>query len=57
VIETCRKRGVKTSICGEAPSNRKEVVEFLFNCGIDSLSVNIDAIDKVRTWVAELERG
>jgi len=57
VIDTCKKYGVETSICGEAPSNRRDIVEFLFNSGIDSLSVNIDAIDKVRTWVAELEKG
>lgn len=56
VIETCKKYNVETSICGEAPSNRKDIVEYLVNLGITSLSVNIDAIDKVRKWVSELER-
>jgi pyruvate,water dikinase len=55
VIETCKKYGVKTSICGEVPSNRRDAVEFLVGVGIDSLSVNIDAIDKVRKWVSEIE--
>ncbi len=55
VIETCKKHNVETSICGEAPSNRRDIVEYLVKAGITSLSVNIDAIDKVREWVAEIE--
>lgn len=56
VIQTCKKYGVKSSICGEAPSNRFDIVDFLVRTGIDSLSVNIDAIEKVRGWVAKIER-
>lgn len=56
VIRTCKKYGVKTSICGEAPSNRQDIVEFLIHAGIDSLSVNMDAIDKVRGLAAAIER-
>jgi len=55
VIETCKKYNVESSICGELPSNRKDAVEFLVKAGIDSLSVNIDAIEKVRKWVSEIE--
>jgi len=57
VIETCKKYNVETSICGELPSNRKDAVEFLVKAGIDSVSVNIDAIDKVRKWVSEIEES
>ncbi|NIO45169.1 MAG: hypothetical protein GTN36_06505 [Candidatus Aenigmarchaeota archaeon] len=57
VIEICKKYNVESSICGELPSNRKDAVEFLVKTGIDSLSVNIDAIDKVREWVAEIEKS
>jgi pyruvate,water dikinase len=56
VIETCKKYGVESSICGEAPSNRRDIVDFLVGLGITSLSVNIDAIDKVKEWVSEDER-
>lgn len=56
VIWTCKKNEVRTSICGELPSNSEEAVEFLVQCGIDSVSVNIDAIDKVRGWVARIEK-
>jgi pyruvate,water dikinase len=55
VIETCNRYNVESSICGELPSNRKDAVEFLVKAGIKSISVNIDAIDKVREWVSETE--
>jgi phosphoenolpyruvate synthase/pyruvate phosphate dikinase len=45
---------VTTSICGELPSNREDAVRFLKEAGIDSVSVNIDAIDKVRGWLAQM---
>jgi len=56
VIGICKKYGVETSVCGEAPSNYPEFVEFLVREGISSISVNIDALDKVREKVAEVER-
>jgi len=55
VIEICKKYNVESSICGELPSNRRDAVEFLVKAGIDSLSVNIDAIDKVRNWISQIE--
>jgi len=56
VIKVCKSYNVESSICGEAPSNIPEFVEFLVKCGIDSISVNIDAIDKVRVQVIMVER-
>jgi len=56
VIKTCKKYHVETSICGEAPSNYPEIVDYLVKCGIDSMSVNIDAIAKVRKQVAKIEK-
>lgn len=56
VIRVCKKYGVESSICGEAPSNIPEIVEFLVKEGITSLSVNVDAIDKVRSQVYKIER-
>ncbi|MCD6371220.1 MAG: phosphoenolpyruvate synthase [Candidatus Aenigmarchaeota archaeon] len=56
VIRTCKKYEVESSICGEAPSNYPEFVEFLVREGISSISVNIDALDKVKAKVAEVER-
>jgi len=42
VIDVCRRKRVETSICGQAGSN-KEMVEFLFRKGINSISVNADS--------------
>jgi len=55
VIRTCRKYGVESSICGEEGSNPK-MAEILIGYGIDSLSANIDAVDKIRQTVAIAER-
>lgn len=55
VIRACKRYHVKTSICGQAGS-RPEMVEFLVHQGIDSISVNIDAVDNVREIVAKTER-
>lgn len=55
VIETCKKYNVESSICGEAGS-RQEMVEKLIEFRIDSVSANIDAVDRIRAAVAEKEK-
>ena len=55
VVETCKKYGVKTSICGQAGSST-EMAEFLVKIGIDSISANADSVDKIRGIVAKVER-
>ena len=54
-IDICKKYNVLTSICGQAGSN-PEMAEFLVKCGIDSISVNVDAITKIRKTVAQAEK-
>lgn len=56
VIRVCQERGVTTSICGQAPSNYPEVVEFLLREGATSLSVNPDRVIETKHLVAQLER-
>ena len=56
VVKTCNKYGVESSICGEAPSNRPEIVKFLVRNGIRSISANIDAVQKVKETVSSLEK-
>jgi len=56
VIRRCRRYGVQTSICGQAGSN-EEMVKFLVSEGIDSISVNADAAEKISKLVQELEAG
>jgi len=54
VIKVCKEKGVETSICGQAGS-KKEMVEFLINEGIDSLSVNADVAAEIAEFISEIE--
>lgn len=55
VINVCKKYGVKTSICGQAGSDPK-FAEILVRMGIDSISANPDAVQRIREVVARIER-
>ena len=56
IIDAAHRNGVTASICGQAPSVYPELVEFLVRAGIDSISVNPDAVVSVRRRVASIER-
>jgi len=56
VIRVCKKYSVETSICGQAGS-KKEMVKFLVENGIDSISVNADMAKEISEYVAELEKN
>ncbi len=55
VVERANDRGVRSSICGQAGS-KPEMVEYLVEQGITSISANIDAVADVRTRVARQEK-
>ncbi|WP_254862428.1 phosphoenolpyruvate synthase [Halovivax gelatinilyticus] len=55
VIETCREHGVDTSICGQAGS-KPDMVQYLVNEGISSISANIDAVRDVQHEVKRVEQ-
>jgi len=55
VITACAAKGVTSSICGQAPSFYPEVTEKLVKCGITSISVSPDMIDKTREIIASVE--
>jgi len=57
VIEVCNRYNVESSICGELPSNRSDAVEFLVKAGIKSLSINMDAFERVKEQVSALEHS
>lgn len=56
VIRVCRRHGVTTSVCGQAPSNYPDIVEFLVREGATSISVNPDKVIETREMVASIER-
>jgi pyruvate,water dikinase len=56
LIRVAHENGCTVSICGEAPSNLPDFTEFLVRCGIDSISVNADAVIRTRNLVASFEQ-
>ncbi|MFT4947601.1 MAG: pyruvate,water dikinase, partial [Natronomonas sp.] len=54
-IETCREHDIQTSICGQAGSDT-EMVRFLVNEGVTSISANIDAVRDVQHEVKRVEQ-
>jgi len=55
VIRVCKRNNVETSICGQAGS-KKEMVKFLVEKGIDSISVNADMAKEISDYIAEIEK-
>ncbi|GGG72352.1 phosphoenolpyruvate synthase [Kocuria dechangensis] len=49
-IAACRGRGKYVGICGQGPSDHPDLAQWLLEQGIDSVSLNPDAV--VDTWLA-----
>jgi len=56
LIKAAHENGCTVSICGEGPSNLPDFAEFLVRVGIDSISVNNDAVVVTRKHVASVEQ-
>ncbi len=54
-IQTAQRCGRKIGICGQAPSDYPDFARFLVEEGIDSISLNPDAVIPTRLEVARIE--
>ena len=57
VINVAKANGKKIGICGQAPSDYPEFTKFLVEQGIDSISLNPDAVMKTTAMILELEQS
>lgn len=56
LIDVAHQAGKTVSICGQAPSVYPDFTEFLIKSGIDSISVNPDAVKMTKKLVAQVEQ-
>ena len=54
-VEGCRRNGIHSGLCGQAPSDYPDMAQFLVEIGIDSMSLNPDSILRTTRAVVELE--
>jgi len=55
-VEGCKRNHRHCGLCGQAPSDYPEMARFLVEIGIDSMSLNPDAVLKTTLHVLEIER-
>jgi pyruvate,water dikinase len=55
-VEGCRRNGIHSGICGQAPSDYPDMAEYLVTLGIESISLNPDTVLKTMQSIAEVER-
>lgn len=56
LIKIAHRDGKTVSICGQAPSEYDDFVDFLVRSDIDDISVNPDSVEHVRELVASVEK-
>ncbi len=56
IISGCRALGLTSSICGQAPSVYPDLCDTLVTWGITSISVNPDALERTRRYIAMAEQ-
>lgn len=54
-VEGCRRNGIHSGLCGQAPSDYPEMAEYLVELGIDSMSLNPDTVINTTRHVLEVE--
>jgi len=54
-ISGCKRNKRHSGLCGQAPSDYPEIAEFLVKEGIDSISLNADAVLKTTRHILGVE--
>ena len=54
-VEGCRRNGIHSGLCGQAPSDYPDMAEYLVQLGIDSMSLNPDTVLKTTQQILDLE--
>ncbi len=55
-IKTVKEKGRKIGICGQGPSDYPDFAQFLVEQGIDTISINPDAVLKTTKAIYEIEK-
>jgi pyruvate,water dikinase len=55
-VEGCRRNGVHSGLCGQAPSDYPDMAAFLVEIGIDSMSLNPDSVLTTTRSVLDVEQ-
>ena len=55
-VQGCRRNGIHSGLCGQAPSDHPDMAEFLVRVGIDSMSLNPDTVVKTTRQVLQVEQ-
>ena len=54
-VDGCRRNGIHSGLCGQAPSDYPDMAEFLVQVGIESMSLNPDTVVKTTRQILDLE--
>ena len=55
-VEGCRRNGIHSGLCGQAPSDFPDMAEYLVELGIASMSLNPDTVLKTTRHVLDVEK-
>ena len=55
-VEGCRRNGIHSGLCGQAPSDYPDMAEYLVELGIDSMSLNPDTVIETTRSVLDVEK-
>lgn len=56
LIEKAKQLGIPCSICGQAPGQHPELIEYLVRWGITSISVSLDAVEFTHNAIVRAEQ-